>query len=80
MSTTINDRIALPPAKALKSKRTPSRITVRGDVATSASTSVTKGQLGDRVVDSVGAELIVATHTDQGWRISAIHWSSRRRN
>ena len=67
-------------ARALKSMRTPPRITVRGDVATSASTSVTKGQLGDRVVDSVGAELIVATHTEQGWRISAIHWSSRRRN
>jgi ketosteroid isomerase-like protein len=67
-------------ARALTSMRTPPRITVHGDVATSASTSVTKGQLGDRVVDSVGAELIVATHTDQGWRISAIHWSSRRRN
>ncbi|WP_411282149.1 YybH family protein [Gemmatimonas sp.] len=67
-------------AKALKSTRAPLRVSVRADIATSTSTSITKGTFRDRAVDTAGAELIVARRTAQGWRISAIHWSSRRRN
>ena len=67
-------------AKAIKSTRAPLRVLVRGDLATSTSTSTTKGTFRDRAIDSAGAELIVARRTSQGWRISAIHWSSRRRN
>ena len=67
-------------AKAIVSTRTPLRVLVQGDLATSTSTSVTKGTFRDRAVDSAGAELIVARRTAQGWRISAIHWSARRRN
>jgi ketosteroid isomerase-like protein len=67
-------------AKAIKSTRAPLRIVVQGDLATSTSTSVTKGTFRDRAVDSAGAELMVARRTAQGWRISAIHWSARRRN
>jgi ketosteroid isomerase-like protein len=67
-------------AKAIVSTRTPLRVIVQGDLATSTSTSVTKGTFRDRAVDSAGAELVVARRTAQGWRISAIHWSARRRN
>jgi ketosteroid isomerase-like protein len=67
-------------AKAVPSTRTPPRVTVRGDLAFSASTSVTTGTYRERVVDTAGAELLVARRTAQGWRIAAIHWSSRKRN
>jgi ketosteroid isomerase-like protein len=55
-------------------------VLVQGDLATSTATSVTTGTFRDRAIDSAGAELIVARRTPQGWRISAIHWSARRRN
>jgi ketosteroid isomerase-like protein len=67
-------------ARAIKSTRSPLRVLVQGDLATSTATSVTKGTFRDRAIDSAGAELIVARRTPQGWRISAIHWSARRRN
>jgi ketosteroid isomerase-like protein len=67
-------------AKAIKSARSPLRVVVQGDLATSTSTSVTTGTFRDRAIDSAGAELMVARRTAQGWRISAIHWSARRRN
>ncbi len=67
-------------ATAIKSTRAPLRVSVVGDIATSTSTSVTKGTFRDRAVDTAGAELIVARRTAAGWRISAIHWSARRRN
>ena len=67
-------------AKAIVSTRTPLRVVVRGEVATITSTSVTTGTFRDRAVDTAGAELMVTRRTAQGWRISAIHWSARRRN
>jgi len=67
-------------ARAVPSVRGPVRVTVRGDVAWAASTSDTKGTFKGRAVDSAGAELMVLTRTSAGWRISAIHWSSRRRS
>jgi ketosteroid isomerase-like protein len=67
-------------ARAVPSVRGPVRVTVRGDVAWAASTSDTKGTFKGRAVDSAGAELMVLTRTAAGWRISAIHWSSRRRS
>ncbi|HEX6133500.1 MAG TPA: nuclear transport factor 2 family protein [Longimicrobiales bacterium] len=64
-------------ARAVASERGPIRVTVRGDVAWAASTSTTKGRFRDRDVNSRGAELMVLTRTAAGWRIAAIHWSSR---
>ena len=64
-------------AKAMKSTRGPIRVSVRGDVAWASSTSTTTGESRGRQVNSVGAELMVLTRTVAGWRISAIHWSSR---
>ncbi len=64
-------------AKSMKSTRGPIRVSVRGDVAWASSTSKTTGESRGRQVNSTGAELMVLTRTPQGWRISAIHWSSR---
>ena len=66
-------------ARAVPSTRGPIGVTVRGDVAWAVSTSETKGELRGRAVNSAGAELMVLTRSPAGWRISAIHWSSRRR-
>ena len=66
-------------AMAIPGQRTPFRITVRGDVAWSWSTSVTQGEFRGRQINSAGAELMVLARTPTGWKISAIHWSSRAR-
>jgi len=54
-------------------------VTVRGDVAWATSTNVAQGQFRGRPVNSVGAELMVLTREAGGWKIVAIHWSSRAR-
>ncbi len=64
-------------ARSMKSTRGPIRVSVRGDVAWASSTSTTTGESRGRQVNSAGAELMVLTRTAAGWRISAIHWSSR---
>ncbi|MBL0939287.1 MAG: nuclear transport factor 2 family protein [Gemmatimonadaceae bacterium] len=64
-------------AKATSSERTPRAITVNGDVAWSVSTSKTTGTVRNRAINSSGAELIVVRRTAAGWRIAAIHWSSK---
>lgn len=66
-------------ARAVKSSDGPLSVKVRGDVAWSASTSAAQGQFRGRAVNSIGAELMVLTRTADGWRIAAIHWSSRSR-
>lgn len=64
-------------ARAVARERGPVRVVVDGDVAWATSTSTARGQYGDREISSAGAELMVLTRTSEGWRISAIHWSSR---
>ena len=64
-------------AKATESTREPMRVVLIGDVAWVASTSTTTGESRGRPVNSAGAELMVLTRTPAGWRIAAIHWSSR---
>jgi ketosteroid isomerase-like protein len=66
-------------ARAVSGERGPMRVTVRGDVAWASSTSRSRGTFKGRPVDSAGAELMVLTRAADGWRIAAIHWSSRRR-
>jgi ketosteroid isomerase-like protein len=66
-------------AQAVKEVRTPARVTVRGDVAWATATSTTQGTFRGRPVNSAGAELMVLTRSPDGWRIAAIHWSSRKR-
>ncbi len=66
-------------ARAVKSVRGPVRVVVRGDVAWASSTSTTQGEFRGRAINSAGAELMVLTREPSGWKISAIHWSSRNR-
>ena len=66
-------------AQAVKSERGPMRVTVRGDAAWVSSTSTSTGEDRGRPINSAGAELMVLARTPQGWRIAAIHWSSRTR-
>lgn len=66
-------------AQAVPGTSSPIAVTVEGDVAWASSTSVTVGTMDGRAVNSVGAELMVLTRSPEGWRIRAIHWSSRRR-
>lgn len=66
-------------AQAIQSTESPVRVKIRGDVAWATSTSVTQGQFRGRAVNSAGAELMVLTRLPDGWKIAAIHWSSRAR-
>lgn len=66
-------------AKATKGERRLHSVTWRGDVAWVAATSTTTGTFRGRAINSIGAELMVLVRTTDGWRISAIHWSSRTR-
>jgi ketosteroid isomerase-like protein len=64
-------------ARAVPRESGPIRVEVRGDVAWATSTSVARGSYRDRDVNSQSAELMVLERTAGGWRIAAIHWSSR---
>ena len=55
------------------------QLTVSGDAAWVVSSSGLRGEMDGRALDLEGAELMVLTRTPEGWRIAAIHWSSRRR-
>ena len=66
-------------AQSVPSQTTAVRVVVRGDVAWAWSTSTTQGEFRGRQINSAGAELMVLTRTTSGWRIAAIHWSSRAR-
>ncbi len=66
-------------ARAVKGERKVTRVVVRGDVAWVSGTSVTQGEYRGRQINSAGAELVVLTRSPEGWRIAAIHWSSRAR-
>ena len=64
-------------AKSMKTTRGPIHVSVRGDVAWASSTSTNTGESRGRQVSSASAELMVLVRTEAGWRIVAIHWSSR---
>ena len=65
--------------RAVPSVRGPVRVVVNGDVAWATSTSTTQGEFRGRPINAAGAELMVLVRTAAGWKISAIHWSSRTR-
>ena len=66
-------------ARAVQATQSPLRVKVLGDVAWVASTSVAQGQFRGRPINSLGAELMVLSRGAGGWKIAAIHWSSRAR-
>lgn len=63
----------------VSTKRSPIRVVVQGSTAWATSTSEVTGTYQSRAVDFVGAESMVLTRESGGWRIRAIHWSSRAR-
>lgn len=65
-------------AKAVPSKRTIRQVVRQGNVIWVAATSTSNGQFENRAINSSGAELMVLTKLESGWRIRAIHWSSHR--
>ncbi len=66
-------------AQAVPAARGDMNVTLMGDVAWAHSTSVRQGRMGDREINSRGAELVVLAREDGTWKIRAIHWSSRQR-
>lgn len=64
-------------ARGVPATRAEPQVTVNGDVAWVVGTSRSSGTFRDRQVNSAGAELMVLSRTSDGWRIRAIHWSSR---
>ena len=66
-------------AKAVTSAQGPITVRVQGDVAWASSTSTVEGTLNGRAINSVSAELMVMSREPGGWKIRAIHWSSRSR-
>jgi ketosteroid isomerase-like protein len=64
-------------ARAVPSVHGPVRVVLHGDAAWAISTSKTRGSDRGRIIDSQGAELMVVTRERDGWKIRAIHWSSR---
>jgi ketosteroid isomerase-like protein len=63
--------------KGVSTKRAPIRVIVRSDTAWATSTSEVVGTFQGKPVNFVGAESMVLTRESAGWRIRAIHWSSR---
>ena len=66
-------------AKAVPASRSHISVRIAGDVAWAWSTSHREGTFRGRAMNSTGAELMVLRRTASGWRIAAIHWSSRER-
>jgi ketosteroid isomerase-like protein len=64
-------------AKTVPSDRAEPTVVVSGDVAWVIGTSRSTGSYRGRAINSAGAELMVLSRTADGWRIRAIHWSSR---
>lgn len=64
-------------ARAVPRDRGPMTVRTVGDVAWASSTSTAQGTYRDRETNSARAELVVLTRTSAGWKIAAIHWSSR---
>jgi ketosteroid isomerase-like protein len=66
-------------ARTVRSTRQVRRVDQAGDGAWVISTSRATGTFAGRPVDSEGVELMTLARTSAGWRIAAVHWSSRRR-
>jgi ketosteroid isomerase-like protein len=66
-------------AQAVPRERSEVDVRILGDVAWATSTSVTQGRMGEREINSQGAELAVLARDGGSWKITAIHWSSRNR-
>lgn len=66
-------------AAAVPRQRGEISVRIAGNVGWAHSTSITQGTMGEREINSQGAELMVLTRDAGSWKIVAIHWSSRQR-
>lgn len=66
--------------KAIPAVRSDVRVRLEGHVAWVTAATSTTGTYNGRPVNSAGAELMVLLHGADGWKITNIHWSSRRRS
>jgi ketosteroid isomerase-like protein len=66
-------------AKDVKTTRNPVRQTIDGDVAWVTTSTDFVGTFQGKPVDFLGLETMVLHRQPEGWRIRAIHWSSRNR-
>ena len=66
-------------ARAVNSTRSAISVTVSGSTAWATSASTVVGEFNGRSINSAGAETMILTRADDGWRIRSIHWSSRTR-
>lgn len=64
--------------KAVPGTRSKFSIKQEGNVAWTTATTQSVGTFNGREVNSAGAELMVLTKTELGWRIRAVHWSSHK--
>lgn len=64
--------------KAIPGTRAKLSIKQEGNVAWTIAATQSAGIFAGREVNSAGVELMVLTKTEAGWRIRAIHWSSRK--
>lgn len=65
--------------RAVPSSRAVRQVQVGSDAAWVTSASETRGAYKGRQLDLTGAELIVLRRSGAGWRVAAVHWSSRPR-
>lgn len=66
-------------ARVVQGKQALLKVSIIGSAAWVASTSISDGTFEGRNISSSGAELMVLRRTRGDWKITAIHWSSRRR-
>ena len=66
-------------ARSVTHERGPVAVRVVGEAAWAWSASGSLGRFRERDIDAQGAELMVLRRAPEGWRIEAIHWSSRSR-
>jgi ketosteroid isomerase-like protein len=53
-------------------------VSVSGHAAWITTTSRLHGNYRDRDIDMTSAELLVLKHGESGWKVAAVHWSSRQ--
>lgn len=65
-------------AQAVHNVRSDIHVEINGNTAWLTGHSKSQGTFEGKPVNSTGVELAVLTRTHDGWRIRAIHWSSRK--
>ena len=62
--------------KAVESTLLEHQVFTQGDIAFSIARSSTEGSYKGKEIKSIGMETITLKNTDNGWKITHIHWSN----